>query len=210
MASQLGTYNKALEHLEQRPLASLAENREPRRLLDGAWDDSVAFITQDGNWKHALRTVKAQPDSNRVPSFGRKYVYTKPMDWVRTYQLSSDDRFVTLDKYFIDEGRVWYSDLPYFFVRYVSNGTDYGLNMAAWGEAFANYLAGYLARKIAPRIQQSMEKKDDLDKTLKKLRSTALSIDAMNEPPGRIPHGTWVTSRTPRGSVLPTTGGWDD
>lgn len=202
-ASQLGIYNKALRWLEERPLASLTENREPRRLLDMEWSDGVATVMQSGYWKHAMRMVMANPDAASVPNFGRTYSYTKPIDWVRTYQISPDDRFVSLDRYYIDGNGSWFSDLPYFYVRYVSNDPNFGMNMSLWPPAFVEYLGCYLAWTICPRVKQAMDKLDDLDKRLKRLETRAVSIDAMDAPPGMPPAGTWVTSRIPRGSITP-------
>ncbi len=209
-ASVLGTYNKALRHLEERPLLSLTEKREPRYLLDAEWSDAVATVLQSGYWKFGMRMVLANPDTTSSLNFGRKYSYLKPSDWVRTYQVSPDDRFYRLDREYIDGNGSWFSDLPYFYVRYVSNDPNFGMNMSLWGQAFTEYLGGYLAWCICPRIKQALDKKQDIEKTLKRLKAEAMAIDAMDAPPGKIPWGSWVTSRTPRGSVYPLNGGWDE
>lgn len=209
-ASRLGIYNKALRHLEERPLANLTENREPRRLLDVEYDDALATVLQSGYWKHALRTVLANPDVNNVPNFGRQYSYAKPSDWVRTYQLSADDRFYALDRNFVDGNGTWFTDLPTFYVRYISNDPNFGLNMSMWGAAFAEYFGCYLAWTVCPRIKQAIDKKNDLEKTLKQAKRHAIGLDAMDGAAGRLVHDTWVTARTPRGSVLPYGGGWDE
>ncbi len=209
-ASQLSIYNKALRFLEERPLLSLTESREPRRLLDNEWSDAVATVLQSGFWKPALRMVMATPDAAAVPNFGRKYSYAKPADWIRTYQVSPDDRFIQLDREYIDGNGTWFSDLPYFYVRYVSNDPNFGMNMSLWGPAFSEYLGCYLAWAICPRIKQATDKLNDIEKRLKRLKEQAVAIDAMDAPPGKIPFNTWVTSRTPRGSIYPLGGGWDD
>lgn len=209
-ASQLQVYNDALGHLEERKLASLTENREPRRLLDDEWGPAVATLLEEGYWKHALRTVKAEPDSAQAPNFGRSYSYTKPVDWVRTYQLSPDDRFLVLDRNFIDGNGVWVSDLPYFYVRYISNDANFGWNLSLWRPAFTNYLGAYLAWKITPRIKQAADKLDQMEKKMHKLKRHAIAIDAMDAPVGHPPYGTWITSRTPRGSIYPGAGGGSD
>ena len=208
--SQLSLYQKALKHLEERPLSSLAENREPRRLLDAEYTDALETCLQSGFWKFALRMVMASPDAAQTPNFGRKYSYTKPSDWVRTYQVSCDDRFHLLDRYYIDGNNTWFSDLPYFYVRYVSNDSNFGLNLSAWPPAFVEYVGCYLAFQVCPRIKQALEKKADIAKDLKMLKAQAMAIDAMDAPPGKIEYGTWTRSRTPRGSIYSMGGGWDD
>lgn len=199
--SVLGIYNKALKHVEERQLLNLSENREPRRLLDAEYTDGVATCLQSGYWKHALRMVMANPDSAAVPNFGRKYSYQKPDDWVRTYQISPDDRFIQLDRYFIDGNNTWFSDLPYFYVRYVSSDPNFGTNLALWPPAFVEYVGCYLAYQICPRIKQAIDKKMDIAKDLKMLKAQAMAIDAMDAPPGSTPRGTWTTSRTPLGAL---------
>ena len=209
-ASQLGTYNKALRHLEERQLLNLTENREPRRLLDAEWSDAILMCLQSGYFRFSIRQVMASPDSASTPNFGRKYSYTKPSDWIRTYQVSPDDRFLLLDRDYADQNNVWYSDLPYFYVRYVSNDPNFGLNMALWPMAFTEYLGCYLAYLISPRLAQSKDKVDTIEKRLKRFKAEAVATDAMDAPPGKIPPGTWVQSRTPRGSITPLGGGWDE
>lgn len=206
-ASQIGVFNKALRWLEERPVSqgeSISPGtREPVRLLNIEWTDAIQRCLYEGFWKFALRTDKVLPDTAQKPNFGRKYSFTKPADWVRTYQISQDDRFFLLDREFIDENNVWLSDLPYLFIRYVSNDPNRGLNMGLWTPGFTEYLAVYLAYVCCPRIKQALDKKTDLLKEMKRIRIEALATDAMDAPPGKIPPNTWVTSRTPRGSVYP-------
>lgn len=208
--SQLSLYQKALKHLEERQVASLTENREPVRLLNAEYTDAIETCLQSGYWKFALRMVMANPDNAQTPNFGRKYSYQKPSDWVRTYQISPDDRFNQLDRYYIDGNNTWFSDLPYFYVRYVSNDSNFGLNLAAWPPAFVEYVGCYLALQVCPRIKQAIDKKTDIARDLKMLKAQAMAIDAMDAPVGKTPYGTWTTSRTPRGSIYPMGDGWGD
>ena len=209
-ASQLSIYNKALRWLEERQCASLSENREPVRLLNVEWTDAVQTCLYEAYWNFAVREVMVSPDSAQVPQFGFKYSYTKPPDWVRTFQISSDDRFYLLLRRYSDQNNVWYADIPTLYVKYISNDSNFGLNMAFWTPGFTEYLAGYLALLLAPRIKQDSKKVDELEKRLKRTKAQAISVDAMDLPVGHIPYGTWVQSRSPRGGVYPFGGGWDD
>lgn len=210
-ASQLSLYNKALRWLEERQLASLTEPREPRRLLDAEWEDAVNTCLYMAYWKFAIRQVMATPDSAAVPNFGRKYSFRKPDDWVKTYQISTDDRFFMLYRDFVDENNIWYGDPPTLYIRYVSRDPNFGWNLGYWTPGFVEYLAGYLALLIAPRIKQSEEKVTAIEKRLARTKAAAMASDAMDGPPGRIPIGTWAASRAPRGSIYPGMGdgGWD-
>ena len=202
-ATQLSIYNKALRHLEERKLASINENREPLRYLNDEWADAVEYCLYDGYWNFAVRLISSQAEKNISPNFGYAYCFKKPSDFVRLFQMSDNENFDPLLRNFTDQAGYWYTDITPVFVKYVSNDSQYGMNMSAWTPGFIEYLAAYLARLCAPRLKQSQDKIEGLDKVLKRARANAMSIDAMDLPPGKPPYGTWVTSRAPRGSVQP-------
>lgn len=213
--SQQSVYNKALRWCEERPIAAtlggLTEQREPVRLLNAEWTDAVNFILYDGYWNFAIRNVQATPDINRQPQFGYKFSYQKPTDWVRTFQISDNEQFDPLLRYYLDQNDVWFANVPWIYIKYVSSDPNFGLNMGAWTPGFAEYLGGYLALLIAPRIKQASEKVDMIEKRLKRLRAKAIATDAMDLPVGKTPYGDWVLARAPRGSILPIgNAGWGD
>ena len=78
MTTQLFIYNEALGHLGERQLASLAEPREPRRVLDSYWSDVVGFCLSQGLWKFAKRTVQIDNDASVTPQFGFNYCFPIP------------------------------------------------------------------------------------------------------------------------------------
>ncbi len=209
-ASQQSVYNKALRFLEERPIASLTEPREPVRLLNIEWTDAVNACLYDGYWNHAIREVLATPDSTQTPQFGYLFSYQKPADWIKTFQIADNEAFFPLLRRYSDQNNVWYAEAPQLYIKYVSSDQNFGWNLAYWPPFFTEYVACYLASLLAPRIKQNSQKVDDIRKELKKCRAMALSKDAMDLPPGRIPPGTWVLSRAPRGSQYPPGGGWDD
>lgn len=202
-ASQLGIFNKALRFAEERKLASTSENREPARYLNDEWSDAVLFCLSQGFWNFSIRQQQVTNDSNQSPNFGYQYCFTKPADWVRTFQVADNEGFnPTLRRYF-DQNNVWYADISPIYVQFVSSDPNFGWNMAFWTPGFVEYLSAYLAWLIAPRIKQSGDKVDRLEKLVKQKRLSALSVDTMDLPPGQMPYGTWVQSRAPRGSILP-------
>jgi hypothetical protein len=208
-ASQLGVYNKALRWLGERKTLSLAEGREPIRLLNDEWEDAVGVCLYAGFWNFAIRERMANPDAGRAPLFGFQFSYAKPPDWVRTFQISESDRYDEFLKRYVDQNNIWYADIAPIYVRHISNDPNYGFNLALWTPAFVEYVAAYLALMLALRVKGSMDKVEMLEKKVDSLKKNALSKDAMDQPPGKIPYGTWVTSRAPRGSVTPMGGGWD-
>jgi hypothetical protein len=205
-ASQFTVYNKALRFLEERPIASLTENREPVRLLNVEWTDAVNTCLYDGYWNHSIREVLASPDTTQAPQFGYLNSYTKPLDWIKTYQIADNAAFDPLLRWYSDQNNVWYSNASALYVKYVSGDLNFGWNLAYWPPFFTEYVACYLASLLAPRVKQSESKIESVAKQLKKIRALALSKDAMDLPPGKIPYGTWTMSRAPRGSILPVDG----
>src|SRR2546425_1178515 len=81
MTTQLFIYNEALGHVGERQLASLAEPREPRRVLDSYWSDVVGFCLSQGLWKFARRTVRVDNSSSLTPQFGFNYFLPLPFGW---------------------------------------------------------------------------------------------------------------------------------
>jgi hypothetical protein len=195
MASRLSIYSGALRALGERRLSSLTEDRASRRELDDAYDDVVANCLEAGYWNFAMRTVELEPATGAEPEFGYSYAYEKPTDWVRTFNISADERFGTpLDDY-NDEGSFLFCDVEPLYLRYVSNDADFGNNLTNWPRSFVTLVETALAHAIVLNVTGSSEKWDMLDKRLRRERMNARAKDAMNEPAGRMPEGTWVRSR---------------
>jgi hypothetical protein len=120
--TKLTLYNDALLLCGERFLASLTEEREPRRLLDRAWDGgAVRACLEMGQWGFAMRTIQLDYDSGIQPDFGYARAFVKPTDWVLTSGLCSDEFFRSPLTRYTDEAGYWYSDLDTIYVRYVSD-----------------------------------------------------------------------------------------
>lgn len=197
MVTKLGTYNKALtEHLGERKLASLAENREPRRVLDDVWDNGlVKACLEAGQWKFAKRTLKLTYNPDVTPSFGHKYAFDKPTDFVRLAGVYSDEFCqMPLLKYQEEAGQ-WFASLQDIYIDYISDGTTYGNDLSNWPETFADYVAGSAALRASGRLQGNATDKDALKRDVEVLLKSALSKDAMEGPTKFLPEGSWTASR---------------
>lgn len=195
-ASQLGVYNRALLLIEERSLTSLSEDRPPRRALDARWNDTVNYCIEQGLWNFAMRQVQIASSGSLSPAFGYDNVFERPTDWVRTHQVSADERFNQPLEDYADQRGYWFADVDPLFVRYVSNDSDYGWNLALWPQTFTEYVATRLAAQIVGKISASDTKVARLEKLEKAARIDARSKDAMNEAPQRMPTGTWARSRS--------------
>ena len=194
MATKLSLYNGALEDLDERRLASLTEAREPRRVLDDFYDSTVKYCLEQGYWNFAMRAVQADSSSSITPTFGYQYAFTKPEDFVRLYAMSSEPTMRQPLLEFVDEPALWYANVDPLYVKYVSDDTAYGMDLSLWPDTFTNYVELRLALKACKRIT-GKSASDDLVKAEKRALADARSKDAMNEPPGQMPAGTWVRSR---------------
>lgn len=204
MATVLSIYNDALGWIGERALATTSESNESCRALNDQWARTVAYCIEQGNWKWAMRSVQMSPDSSVTPAFGLANAFEKPDDWVRTYTICTDEMFAFPDLRVKDENGFWWSDSDPLYVRYISNGADFGMNMAVWPETFNAFVACYLAFKISNRVTQSKADAVDLQKQARLLMTDARSKNAMSDPPGFAPQSTWISARTRRSGYM----GW--
>ena len=196
MTTKLKVYNGALRVLGETPLATLEENRKPRRLLDGEWDDGfVKGCLEQGQWNFALRTSKLTYTSSVETSFGYSRVFEKPVDWVNTTKLCSDERLQTPILDYRDEGGYWYADDNDLYIQYVSDDAAFGSDLSLWPESFSRYVRFNLAMAICIDLTQSETRYDKLEKQVPKILAAARSKDAMNQATQFLPEGRWSRAR---------------
>jgi len=197
MTTRLRLYNAALRVCGERSIASLSEDREPRRLLDGVWDDEgVESALERGQWKFAMRTVKIDYDVDVTPEFGYRRAFSKPTDWVLTSSVCSDEYFdAPLIEYSHETG-YWYAGIDVIYVRYVSNAAAFGGDLSLWPGTFADFVAADFASKIIFKLTSDEDKRDSVLKWRKQKLSLAKNNDAMAGPQQFPAPGNFVTSRT--------------
>lgn len=196
MIDRLGLYQGALRILKQRKLASLTENVESRRLLDDAWDaEEVGGCLEAGQWLFATRSIAIDNAPSITPSFGYRYGFNKPTDWVRTMALCSDEFFNVPLNEMVDEAGYWYSNLTRMYVKYVSNDNAYGFNFALWPQTFQQFVMAALAQTVGPRLVQGSVDMEEVNKTYERALRDAMAKDAMNGPTAFPPTGQWAASR---------------
>jgi len=195
-AAQLRIYNGALLMLGSRRLATLTDDVESRYVLDQIWDNgALKRVLQHGWWKHAMRTVQLTYDPDFTSSFGYKYSFDSPDDLVRLYSMCSDEFFTCPIDQYQDEGKKWFCDYTEIFLRYVSDGDDYGLDVTKWPESFTEYVEGYMALKAVKRITDSQADQEELIKDVRLLKTKAKSEDALREPTGFVVASGWSVAR---------------
>jgi len=200
MTTQLQLYNDALLIVGERALASLTENREPRRLLDQVWSGGgVKFCLEQGQWFFAMCSGMLDYDTTIVPTFGYNYAFKKPDDWLLTSAVCSDEFFREPLTRYSDEAGFWYTDLQTIYVKYVSILPNYGMNIGAWPEAFNKYVAAYFASRICNKITQDENKTKLIEADCDRLLKDAKSASAMTQPTKFPAPGNWTRSRMRNG-----------
>jgi hypothetical protein len=197
MATKLGIYNKALIALgDGVPLASLSENRSARRTLDQIWDNGVVnYCLQQGLWGFATRTLQITPSSSIEPSFGYTYAYEVPSDFMGLNSLWNDARCESpLERYAIEAGII-YTDWNFIVLKYVSNDSSYGGNIARWPEAFADYVSSRMSFEAAPIIVKNPSITAQLDKGQTVAKLVALNNDKRDKPRQNLPMGNFAKAR---------------
>jgi hypothetical protein len=200
MATKLGLYNGALRILKERRIASLSEDREPKRLLDDVYSDgttegAVIACLEMGQWTFATRSVQIDYSPSITPAFGYRYAFDRPTDLVRVCGIWSDDRMTSPLLQYRDERHYWYCDLQTIYVAYVSKNASYGIDLSLWPESFTSMVEAYLAKEIAPNLTNGDDKIAIAEKKFDEALKEASSRDAMNMPTKFAPPGTWTTSR---------------
>ena len=195
--TRLELYNGALIELGERTLASLTENREPRRVLDDIWDrDFVDYVLEQGLWNFAMRTVQVDYSPSIAPDFGYNRVFDKQTDYIRTAALASDEFFQVPLLEYTDEINYVFANIDTIYMKYISNDASFGGDLSIWPATFTRYAELELAKRAVTRISQSSADKETLMRDTKKARIDARSKDAMNEPTKFMPKGSWELART--------------
>lgn len=192
---KLRCYNEALRHLGERQLGSLDEAREPRRVLDTAWQP--LFYLERGEWNFAMRTVEAIPSPSVEPSFGFARAYDQPADFIRLAAIGDDPLFLRplTGRQYADEAGYWFTDQEPLYVKYVSSDDAYGLDGTRWTPSFFRFVGAQLAADTCMRITNSDQKLAALLKIAEDYRDKSVARDNMDEGARFLPAGSWVRSR---------------
>ena len=202
MASKLLVFNAALLLCGERKLASLTENREPRRLLDDVFDGgAVKTCLEAAFWNFGTRSLKIEFDPGVDPDFGFQRAFVKPSDWCRTAVVSASEYFRPpfKDDQFADEAGFWFADIDTLYVKMVSDGADYGGDLGNWTESFARYFEAYLASRVAWKITRDKKTVEAIQVELKRLLKGASAKDAQDSGTSVPPEGAWNRARRGRG-----------
>jgi len=203
MSARLDLYNNALLIAGERPLSSLTEETETRRLLDQVWDtNGVDLCLSEAQWEFAMRTLRIDYDPGLTPDYGYTRVFDKPSDWIITSAVCSDEFFKVPLLRYVDENQYWFADIDTIYVRFVSNSASYGGDLSTWPALFREFVATHFATKIilkltndSGRLQLFINPSNPMHSLRGRALLAAKSRCAMSGPTQILPSGNWVNSR---------------
>jgi hypothetical protein len=197
MTDKLSLYKGALRFCEERSIATLTDDVEQRYVLDEIWDaDFIDRVLEMGLWKFAFRTIQIDADSGYTDPLGAGWQrFTKPDDWIKVAQVSTDPSFTEPCLDYQDEGNYIYSYQSTLYIRYVSNGASYGADYSLWPGSFVTFVEAQLGFWALPRLTGSVTKKEELEKDLQRLKIRAKSECALRDPTKFPPETAWNRSR---------------
>lgn len=175
---KLALYNNALLLIGQRSLSSLTEDREPRHLLDAAYDlDAIEYCLEVVKPVFARKTAvinsvtpSAQHDLDNV--------HTLPSDYIAVVGVYSDSKLdQEINRYIIEAGTLA-CEYQTIYLRYVS--TDPVTTFTYWSPSFTRVVSAYLAREIS--IKLNPDKTEAMNALLAERIGAAAELDAQNEP----------------------------
>ena len=201
MATKLRLYRSSVLLLKQNAVdLAVTDDDAFVNTLDLIYDEVLAFCLAAGDWNHATRTASIEASSDVTPEFGYSFAIEKPDDYAgRIVAISGNDRFnPPLDDYHEDgglSGFIW-CDADPLYLRWISNGSDYGLNLGAWPPAFERYVEHELAWRIAGTLtNMSAAEKEEFRKERNRSLRDAQAKDARNQGAQPLPMGRLVQSR---------------
>lgn len=194
--TQLALYNQALRLVGETQLTSLTQSRPERYALDAVWnEDPIKQMLEEAQWTFATRTLEWNYDSSVTTDYGFQYAFTKPSNYVRSVAICSDEFFSEPLVNFSDENNYWFCDYETIYIKYVSDGDQFGRDYSLWPELFRNCVALKMAKELAYSLTKSESLTDRLNREHKQYIKDAKSLDAMNQPTRFMPAGGWTRSR---------------
>ena len=206
--SRLKIYNGALLICQSRSLASLTVNEEARHALDEVWNDGgVRHCLEQAQWKFAMRGSEFTYDPAITPDWGYRRAFEKPSDWIATSAVCTDEYFNSPLTQYADEAGYWFADMDTLYIKYVSDGANYGADLSKWPYTFTEYVKHFFARKVAPRLPGAKVTAEAILKLEDKALTLAKNKDAMAGPTTFPARGSWVQARFGRGAPNRRDGG---
>jgi hypothetical protein len=195
----LEVYNNALVLLGDRKLASLSENREPRRVFDDVFTKAKTFCLEQGIWQFALLQASIAGTANTDTGFS--YRFAKPTDLVHLFAIGANKNIdPCYSTEYLDLGAYYYSNDATIYVRYTSNGASYGLDLTKWSATFSAYVETYLAWLTCHRLTGNLGLQSELAGECTRRLANAMALGHVWMLPGQMPFNSLARWRAQEAS----------
>lgn len=148
--SKVQLYDNALLLLGQRKLTGLTEDREPRYLLDDAYDlDATAYCLEVTRPSFASKTAKLDsPTTSAIHDLDS--VHTLPDDFITIVGVYSDAKLDQPISRYLIEANTLVCEYDTVYLRYTSD--DHVDAFTDWSPSFTRVVSAYLAREICIKV----------------------------------------------------------
>lgn len=198
MASVVDVANRALTKLGAARIVSLSDDNKQARSINSCFYTLLEAELRQNRWTFAIyrTTLPALADA---PTFGYKYQYALPADFLRLDMINDMYPSVSLDNYistevadYAIENKKILTDLDApLKIRYGANVTDPNI----WDPLFIEALACRLAAEICEDLTQSTPKRQQAWTEYRQALQMAKRANAIERPPAQLPDDSWVFSR---------------
>ncbi len=185
--------NRAIRLLKGGRITSLTDGSNNANALIDVYDGELEALLRAHKWNFAKKFVTLARLVT-VPAFKYDFAYKLPSDWIRTISVHDNDAgtgVVDFEEAEIEDVGALFCSIEQVFLKYVYLVTDPNRMPPDVQTAFVYALAAAVPgiSNIGAAAWKEL-KTDAKDKMVK-----AKSSDALGQPPGRRPAGSWVSSR---------------
>jgi hypothetical protein len=191
MTTQADVTNDALELLGEPPATGSDDDTTWVVRLTNAYDREVKKLFEEHPWNFSL--TKVQLAAVDPTPDGWTYGFAKPAKCKRIVKVAASSDPTCGQIAYLDMGGRILTDSETTWLDYVDGEKIDSAGM--WPELFAGALAAQLAWKVCPVTGTSTDKKDYLERTMRRTLSKAKLWDAQQNGAWQIPPGTYETAR---------------
>lgn len=189
MAAEVDIYNRALQKLGAKLLASTSEDSVNARACNAAYPTLRDALYRKHVWSFTVERAELAADAEE-PEWGRANSFTLPADFIRLAPKYPEDNFHSDDN--IIEGRkILTNDAAPLYIRYVKRVTDADV----MDPLFRELLATEMAFELCEALTQSNQKKEGLRADADKIMKEAKRANAIESVAQEPPADPWLTAR---------------
>ncbi|MGF1456573.1 MAG: hypothetical protein ACFB6R_14495 [Alphaproteobacteria bacterium] len=194
MPSETDLANLALvEFCGADAITALSDGTDRARTVSRALAGVVRAVQRRYGWGEC-KTRARLSRLDETPAFGFAFYYQIPAGWLRTISVHGDEAGRAPIRYSMERGRIA-TDADAVYLVYLAHEPDPN----AWDPVLYRLTGCELAYAIVERVTQSSDKKQEIERELRRLRLAAPAIDAVEDFPESRPTSPWVSARRGRG-----------